>query len=62
MEFALLPVSWTLKKGSRLRISIDGADEDHFPQVPHGLPPRLEFLLGTAEGSYFDIPMRSAIP
>ena len=40
LVFALLPVSWTLKRGSRLRISLAGADADHFPQVPHGAPPQ----------------------
>lgn len=59
MTFALLPVSWTLRAGSRLRISLAGADCDHFPQVPHGRPPRLEFLLGR-DATRVDIPMRTA--
>lgn len=57
MEFALLPVSWTIKAGSRLRISIAGADVDHFPQVPHGLPPKLTFTLGGSDASFIDIPL-----
>jgi len=56
--FALLPVSWCVKAGSRLRISIGGADADHFPQVPHGRPPKLEILIGGLDGSFVDIPMR----
>ena len=58
IEFALLPVSWTIKAGSRLRISIAGADVDHFPQVPHGLPPKLTFTLGGADASFIELPLR----
>ena len=58
IEFALLPVSWTIKAGSCLRISIAGADVDHFPQVPHGLPPRLTFTLGGADASFIEVPLR----
>ncbi|MEB2398249.1 MAG: CocE/NonD family hydrolase [Alcaligenaceae bacterium] len=57
-RFALLPISWCLKAGSRLRLSIAGADADHFPQVPHGRPPRLDIHIGGADGSYVDIPVR----
>lgn len=60
MRFALLPVSWTLKKGSRLRISLAGADVDHFPQVPHGRPPRLDFIIGGSDASFIDLPLRPA--
>jgi putative CocE/NonD family hydrolase len=60
LVFALLPVSWTLKQGSRLRISIAGADADHFPQVPHGAPPRLELVLGGAQASFIELPLRKA--
>jgi putative CocE/NonD family hydrolase len=58
LVFALLPVSWTLKRGSRLRISIAGADADHFPQVPHGRPPRLKLTLGGADASFVDLPLQ----
>jgi putative CocE/NonD family hydrolase len=40
MRFALLPTAWRFCKGSRIRLSIAGADADHFGQVPHGSPPR----------------------
>ena len=60
LVFALLPVSWTLKRGSRLRISIAGADADHFPQVPHGAPPRLALTLGGPTASFIDLPLRLA--
>jgi uncharacterized protein len=53
-----LPVAWTLAAGSRLRISISGADEQHYPQVPHGRPPRLTFATGGHDGTRFAIPLR----
>ncbi len=37
----LLPAAWTFMAGSRLRLSIAGADQDHFKKVPHGKPPRI---------------------
>ena len=58
VRFALLPVSWTLKAGSRLRVAIAGTDADHFAQVPHGRPPLLEFTLGGGDGSFIDLPLR----
>lgn len=58
-SFALLPVSWTLKRGSRLRLSIAGADEAHFPAIPNGAPPMLSFALGGSQGCSFDIPLRA---
>lgn len=59
VRFALLPVSWKLKAGSRLRVAIAGGDADHFAQVPQGRPPRLEFTLGGEHGSFIDLPLRS---
>jgi len=58
VTIALLPVAWTLSAGSRLRVSISGADEQHYPQVPHGRPPRLTFLTGGPDGTRFVIPVR----
>ncbi len=46
LRFALLPVAWRFAKGSRLRLSISGADADHFVQTPHGRPPTLKLLSG----------------
>ncbi len=60
LEFALLPVSWVFPKGSRLRLSIAGADELHFPQVPHGRPPRIEIACGGANGSTIELPLARA--
>ena len=56
-EFALLPTAWTLKKGSRLRISITGADADHFPPIPNGMPPLLNLVVGGENGSFVEVPM-----
>lgn len=59
VRFALLPVSWTLQAGSRLRVAIAGGDADHFAQVTHGRPPRLEFTLGGESSSFIDLPLRA---
>ena len=58
VRFALLPVSWRLQAGSRLRVAIAGGDADHFAQVTHGRPPKLEFTLGGGQGSFIDLPLR----
>lgn len=41
MRIPLLPVAWQLAKGSRLRLSLAGADSDHFIKVPHGPQPKM---------------------
>ena len=56
MRIALLPVSWRLRKGSRIRLAIAGADVDHFAQVPHGRPPTFTLHHGG------DMPSRIALP
>jgi uncharacterized protein len=53
----LLPVAWTLAAGSRLRLSIAGADASHFVAMPYGRPPMFSILQGVA-GSSIDIPVR----
>jgi putative CocE/NonD family hydrolase len=60
LEITLLPVSWTFAKGSRLRLSIAGADSNHYPQVPHGRPPRFEISCGGAQGSRIELPLRKS--
>jgi uncharacterized protein len=57
-RFALLPISWKLQPGSRLRLAIAGTDCDHFAQVPHGRPPLLKFTLGGADASFVDLPIK----
>lgn len=56
VQVALLPVSWTLRAGSRLRLSLAGADAEHFPQVPHGRPPRMTYFIGGEEGCAVELP------
>ena len=41
LRIVLLPTSWTFKAGSRIRLSLSGADSDHYAQVPHGRPPQI---------------------
>ncbi|ETA53884.1 CocE/NonD family hydrolase [Ponticoccus alexandrii] len=41
IRIPLLPTAWTLSQGSRLRLSIAGADADHFKKVPHGRMARI---------------------
>ena len=60
LHFALLPISWKLKRGSRLRLSIAGTDADHFAQVPHGRPPKLEVTLGGTNASFIELPIKGA--
>lgn len=60
LDFALLPVAWTLAAGSRLRVSLAGGDRGHFPQVPHGRPPVLTFGLGGNGGCYIEVPVWNA--
>jgi putative CocE/NonD family hydrolase len=52
MRFALLPVAWRFAQGSRIRMSLAGADADHFVQTPHGRPP----LLTVHDGSLIELP------
>lgn len=59
LRFALLPVSWRLAPGSRLRVAFAGTDADHFAQVPHGRPPRFEVTLGGTDGSFIELPLRT---
>lgn len=59
LRFAMLAVSWQFQPGSRLRISIAGADGDHFAQVPHGRPPLLTFTLGGSDASYIELPLKT---
>ncbi|MFL5113128.1 MAG: CocE/NonD family hydrolase [Microvirga sp.] len=59
LRFALLPTSWTFRRGSRLRLAIAGADADHYAQVPHGRPPLLTIQRGGAMASVLTLPWRS---
>jgi uncharacterized protein len=59
LRFALLPTSWTFKRGSRIRLAIAGADADHYAQLPHGRPPLLTIRRGGAMASSLTLPWRS---
>lgn len=39
VRIPLLPTAWQIQSGSRLRVSIAGADADHFGKIPHGRAP-----------------------
>ncbi len=57
LKFALLPVAWRFAGGSRLRLSISGADADHFAQTPHGRPPLLKVLSGGEQATLLELPV-----
>ncbi|MDQ8731506.1 CocE/NonD family hydrolase [Bradyrhizobium sp. LHD-71] len=58
LRIALLPVSWSFRKGSRIRVAIAGADSDHYVQVPHGRPPILTLHHGGTMPSHVALPLR----
>ena len=47
IRFALLPTSWRIEAGHRLRLAIALADADNFGQIPHGRPPTITLLPGS---------------
>jgi uncharacterized protein len=57
LRIVFLPTSWIFSAGSRVRLSLAGADADHFAQVPHGRPPLLEIHRAF---STLELPWRSA--
>ncbi|WIM09801.1 CocE/NonD family hydrolase [Enhydrobacter sp.] len=56
LRFALLPVAWQFAQGSRVRLSISGADSDHFGQTPHGRPPVLTIMSGGERATTIELP------
>ena len=56
LTFDLLPTSYLLRKGRKVRIAIAGADKDHFDQLA-GPPPTLQFYRGGAYLSRVDLPL-----
>lgn len=56
LRFTLFPISWTFRKGHRVRLAIAGADADNCIQVPHGRPPRMTILHGGPQGSFIELP------
>jgi len=59
LRFALLPVAWRFAGGSRVRLSIAGADADHFAQTPHGRPPLLTLSSGGGKATMLELPVAS---
>ena len=60
MRFALLPVAWSFAVGSRIRLSIAGADCDHYVQLPYGRPPVLAIMRGGETPSRIELPWQSS--
>ena len=58
VRIPLLPSAWRFSKGSRIRLSINGADADHCGQVPHGRPPLFTLQRGGALPSCLILPLR----
>ncbi len=58
ISIPLLPTSWVFRRGSRIRLSLAGADADHCVQVPHGRPPLLTVLRGGDRASLLRLPLR----
>jgi putative CocE/NonD family hydrolase len=57
IRIPLLPVAWRFARGSRIRLSLSGADGDHFGQVPHGQPPVLTLHFGPQHRSALTLPV-----
>ena len=58
LRYAMIPTSWTFRRGSRIRLAIAGADADHYAQVPHGRPPVLTLRRGGGMASSLTLPRR----
>ena len=61
VRFSTLPISWTFFAGSRIRISIAGADADHCARLPTEGPCRLTILHGGSTASTIALPLRPAV-
>jgi uncharacterized protein len=57
LRFALLPTAWRFSRGSRIRLSVAGADADHFVQTPHGRPPLLTVMSGGDKATVLELPV-----
>ena len=58
LRLSLLPTSWRVLAGHRLRLAIAGADSDNYGQVPHGRPPLLSIRRGGPYASSISLPLR----
>jgi hypothetical protein len=57
-RLSLLPISWTFLAGSRIRLSLEGADADHFQRIPAAGPLRIEVMRGGGNASHIMLPLR----
>ncbi|WID95199.1 CocE/NonD family hydrolase [Bosea vestrisii] len=57
IRIPFLPVAWRFAAGSRIRVSLAGADADHCGQVPHGRPPLLTIAFGGDHASTVELPL-----
>ncbi len=57
IRIPLLPIGWRFAAGSRIRLSLTGADADHCGQVPHGRPPLLTVAFGGERASALHLPL-----
>jgi len=57
VKFDILPTSYMLREGHKLRLSIAGADQIHF-SVMHKAVPEYKFYSGGKHASYISIPMQ----
>ncbi len=58
MQFSFLPVSWTFRRGSKIRLSIAGADKDHCERIPERGTPRLKIHRGGDRASRISLPLK----
>ncbi|MBN8991317.1 MAG: CocE/NonD family hydrolase [Rhizobiales bacterium] len=59
-RFSLLPISWTFLARSRIRLSLEGADADHFQRIPATGALGIEVLRGGGNASHIMLPLRMA--
>ncbi|MFB9269966.1 CocE/NonD family hydrolase [Bradyrhizobium erythrophlei] len=57
IRIPFLPVAWRFSAGSRIRLSIAGADDDHCGQIPHGRPPLVTIRWGEGHVSRLELPV-----
>jgi uncharacterized protein len=56
IRFDLYPISYLFRAGHSMRLTIAGADKDHFPVFP-GNPPTLRFARAASDPSRIDLPV-----
>lgn len=61
-RLSLLPISWTFLAKSRIRLSLEGADADHFQRIPASGPLRVEIMRGGGNASQIMLPLRPTRP